>query len=466
MDYEDCEDLKDRCLCSDCIGEAFLKSDVQTHGQDAVCDYCAKSGKTFRIGALCERVAQAFEQNYARASDDDGDPVIYAIQNAADIPEDAAKDIQQVLEYENEPAPGDYTGEESEFSSELFYAEHSNDGADWHQRWREFERTLKTEARFFSQTCETRLRDVFDGIELMKTAANEPLIIDAGPGTRLDAFFRARVIEGEDSQRAAIERPDREIGPPPSHLAKDGRMNARGISVFYGSGDVKTALAEVRPPVGATVVTARFRVIRPLRLLDLTALGSVKVTGSVFDPAFAPRFERVTFLRSLSQIMTRPVLPSDEAFAYLATQAVADFLASRPAPPIDGILFPSVQTKSNALNVVLFQKAAKVKPIDLPPNTKLWSSLYEYSDEGIAPDYTVYEELPAPDEKLDDDFSIPLFGRGLLHSPTDDNRDDTLEVDVAEVAIHFITGLSFDTSDVKVTRQRYQQYKRPKNTPF
>ena len=39
-------------------------------------------------------------------------------------------------------------------------------------------------------------------------------------------------------------------------------MNAQGIAVFYGAGDVETALAEVRPPVGSRVVTAEFEIIR------------------------------------------------------------------------------------------------------------------------------------------------------------------------------------------------------------
>ena len=41
--------------------------------------------------------------------------------------------------------------------------------------------------------------------------------------------------------------------------------------------------------------------------------------------------------------MTLPVMPNDEPFGYLATQAIADFLATEANPPLDGILYPSVQ---------------------------------------------------------------------------------------------------------------------------
>ena len=66
------------------------------------------------------------------------------------------------------------------------------------------------------------------------------------------------------------------------------------------------------------------------------------------------------FLRFLSQNMTRPVMPDEEALEYLPTQAVADFLATQQKPAIDGIVFPSVQAGGDDLNVVLFHKAARV----------------------------------------------------------------------------------------------------------
>jgi RES domain len=66
-------------------------------------------------------------------------------------------------------------------------------------------------------------------------------------------------------------------------------MNAGGIAVFYGANEPNVAIAEVRPPVGSKVAVARFEIIRPLRLLDLTALAAVSERGSVFDPEFGRR---------------------------------------------------------------------------------------------------------------------------------------------------------------------------------
>src|SRR5213595_1849248 len=78
---------------------------------------------------------------------------------------------------------------------------------------------------------------IFDGIDAMRTRDGRLIIVDAGPNTILNALYRARVLQSDDKLEAALMRPDREIGSPPAIHANAGRMNARGISVFYGAND-------------------------------------------------------------------------------------------------------------------------------------------------------------------------------------------------------------------------------------
>jgi RES domain len=178
-------------------------------------------------------------------------------------------------------------------------------------------------------------------------------------------------------------------------------MNARGISVFYSANDQKTAIAEVRPPVGSQVAVAPFEIIRKLRLLDLTALRDVRVTGSIFDLGLARRMERAAFLRSLSRRITRPVMPDDEPFECLATQAVADFLATESLVPMDGIIFPSVQAAGDVLNVVLFHKAARVEVMDIPKGTEISATVGHWEEDGWQEEYAVTEEVPPAPEQPD-----------------------------------------------------------------
>ena len=153
----------------------------------------------------------------------------------------------------------------------------------------------------------------------MKTRDGRSLVVDAGPGTSFNVLYRARVFQADEKLQEALTRPDRCLGPPPSMYANAGRINAHGISVFYGANDPEVAIAEVRPPVGSRVQLL-VQIVRPIRFLDLTDLSAVTTSGSIFDPEFAGRLERAMFLRRLSQIITKPVMPDDEPFEYIVTQ--------------------------------------------------------------------------------------------------------------------------------------------------
>jgi len=382
-----------------------------------------------------------------------GEDVVYAIMNAADIPENAAGDIQKILEDKFSDFEADKIGEETEFASDSYYEEKGTGDGRWQDEWQEFERSLKTEARFFSRTGAHLLASVFDGIDAMRTRDGRSMIVDAGPNTNLNALYRARVLQSDDRLEAALMRPDREIGSPPAIHANAGRMNARGISVFYGANDPKVALAEVRPPVGSQVAVGRFEIVRPIRLLDLTALSNVATRGSVFDPSLVDRLERTIFLRNLSRRITFPVMPDDELFEYLPTQAIADFLATEATPPLDGIIFPSVQVAGDALNIALFHKAARVEEIELPRGTEVSARVGQMYEEGWEREYTVIEEVP---RKGDD--SEKKVSTKFQHFPVDfDRRPVTLKIDLDSLRVHVVEAVSFKTAEHKVRRHRWEK---------
>jgi hypothetical protein len=283
-------------------------------------------------------------------------------------------------------------------------------------------------------------------------------VLDAGPQFELNHLYRARVFQSIERLNDALCRPDLHLGSPPANLASAGRMNARGISVFYGATDADVAIAEVRPPVGSRAAVGKFCIIRPLRLLDLTALKYVQDGGSVFDPTLKRRLERVAFLRSLEQRMTRPVMPNDEAFDYLATQAIADFLATENAPQLDGIIFRSAQVKDGR-NVVLFHKAARVEGMDLPNGTEIGASAGFNTEEEWEDDYSVTEIVPpiTPPEKSDDDFPYILMHSGPFSFEDDDFRESTLRVDPKSIAVHHVEWVEYKCTIHNVDRNRSEK---------
>jgi len=329
--------------------------------------------------------------------------------------------------------------------------------------WRSLEKSLKTEARFFSRTAANHLASIFDGIGELQTRDGRPLVVDAGPGTDFHALYRARVFQSDDKLEAALARPDIHLGSPPAPLAAAGRMNAHGISVFYGANNQKAAIAEVRPPVGSQVVVARFEIIRKLRLLDLTALNDIRVTRSIVDFGLAGRIETAMFLRSLSWRIVRPVMPDDEPLEYVATQAIADFLATEASAPIDGIIFPSVQGTRDDLNVVVFHKAARVESMNIPGGTKISTSTGRWAEDGWVEDYEVLENVPPLDGEGDNEQGpawpvITAISQATPADPRDaDRRDAGLRIVLESMKVHRVKRVEFATDEFTVKRCRREK---------
>ncbi|WP_428244003.1 RES domain-containing protein [Gynuella sp.] len=468
MQSYEAEEVDNQNICSQCIGESFLKNLVEKSRQKGRCSYCAEEGFTISLEDMANHIEQAFEKHYIRTStepdsfeyammrDEDfnyswerqGDSTIDVIGAAADIPYEAAEDIQKILENRHSDFDSAAMGEECEFDSDAHYIESMPDSGEWYIKWQQFEKTVKYEARFFSRTASAQLSELFDTIDEMHTESGQPLIISAGPHSRYTHLFRARVFQSDDELIPAMIRPDIELGAPPSRLAGAGRMNAQGISVFYGATSVEVALAEVRPPVGSQVATVRFEITRPIRLLDLTALNDVHETGSIFDQAFANRLSRMTFLRTLTNHIARPVMPNNQLLEYLPTQAVSDFLATEGKVPIDGILYPSVQVGGNGFNVVLFYKAARCKRLDFPEGTELRADTYIPTDEGPERSYSVLEITPLEADNAQT--------RAFPNNP-DDIREETLSVDKKSMTVHLINAVKIHSDEHTVQRYQRQQ---------
>jgi len=472
----DAEKLKEEAICARCIGELYLRRLVETHGVTRKCRYCKKDGLTFTLEEVASKIEGAFERHFTRtATEMDGiewqmhkDPETdyswersgectwVAIMDAAQIDENAAEDIQIILDNEHFDRDAAEVGEETEFSADAHYEEISPSDIEWQMGWRDFENTIKSEARFFNGIAAQKLDALFEDIDKLRFTNGRPLIVSAGPEADITHLFRARVFQSSPNLLKALERPDRELGSPPSAFATAGRMNATGISVFYGANTPGIALAEVRPPVGSKVAVARFDITRSLRLLDLTALRGVHETGSIFDPSYATRLSRVVFLRGFCDRIARPVMPDDQTFEYLPTQAVADYLATQASIPLDGIIFPSVQAGSNGLNVVLFHKAAKCAELDIPEGTEISSSDGIHTEEEWETWYSVMETLPPSSAEKNDPPRSPFF---LPRPKLDDQglsdfREPALRVDATSIQVHNVQAVTVKTNSHDVRRDR------------
>jgi hypothetical protein len=474
-------DDDDRNICHNCVGEAYLSKLVEADGVVAVCHYCGdEEEECILIEELANHVEGAFERHYYRTSDQPdmyesmllrdkeldydwdrhGEPVLDAISDAASIGTDAAQDVLDILEDRHSDLESAQMGEECEFDSDSSYEWKSARDHEFAFEWQTIERSLKSQSRFFNQGAEAFLARLFANLDGRTTRDGHPVVAAAGPDTAHASFFRARVFHKSDDLDEAMMRPDLHVGPPPERFARAGRMNANGISMFYGASDKGVALAEVRPPVGSRALVAEFQILRPLRLLDVTALQSVYVDGSVFDPEYLEQLSLAKFMGRLSDRITMPVMPDDEPTEYLITQMIADYLAKQPEPALDGILFSSVQSPGDHRNVVLFHHASRVQHLDIPEGTELSARQYDPTEDGNEPNYYVWEEVPPSPEKKEepeDEFGFFAFINPPRLHRNDDVREVTLAVMTDSISAHHITGVTFATDDFEVSRQRIKK---------
>jgi hypothetical protein len=469
-------ELEEYRICLSCIGDGYLKAEVERGGDTDACSYCGKTAKTMAIGDLADRVDSALDQHFYRTSGEaegveylalkeggywerHGQPATSVIGEAAMIEEEPADHVRRVLEERHSDFEAAAAGEENPFDEEAHYEEKSVQDYELQEAWLHFQESLRAESRFFNPIARSTLDSIFDNLAEHRTHDGKSSIVDAGPGREIDGLYRARVFQSREKLEAAIKRPDIELGPPPPRLATAGRMNARGIGVFYGATDADVAFAETRPPVGSKVAVARFEIVRPLRLLDIEVLRSLYVEGSIFDSDYIRRLEKAKFLRTVSHRISRPVMPDDEPFEYLVTQAISDYLAAQRDPALNGIIYPSVQDGGPRRNVVLFHKASRVEPLDILPGTEISAWLETHDEDGAYPDYHVREEAPqtkpTAEEDADDGFSISAF-LGSTAEPDNrgDSRELTLRLDSKSVNVHHVESVAYAKEVFPVDRHR------------
>lgn len=450
-------DVSDKRICYDCVGEAFLKKDIKASGKSGKCSYCHKTRKSLSIEEFADKIDVVFQEFYFKTPEydefahgyfeRDGYPVVDKIMETAEVSDVLANDIREVLygkHYDHDAAE---MSEEMEFDEKSYYADKERSAEYWHSQWSIFEHSLKTEARFFNSKMEEYLRSVFKDIGTMATHDGKPIVIDAGPNRELFEVYRGRVFQSDKKMIEALYYPDKELGPPPPHFAKAGRMSSHGISVFYGATNLEIALAEVRPPVGSKVVTAKFSLIRSLRLLDLHALDSLLANGSYFDPDFAFNLDRIVFLRNLSTLMTKPVMPDDEASEYLPTQAIADFLSMAFDIKFDGIIYKSIQSSELGMNIILFHSASRVENREVQKGTG-FSLNYPSDGEYFEPDYTVIEI--SPESKSNTDEEDLLDNGSLAAGHSIDNP--SMKIDIESIMVHHIQKVKVEAKKHSVRR--------------
>ena len=452
-------------ICYQCVGEEYLKEQIRLEGKRGKCKYCRGNRKSIPLPWLAEKIHEVLDKYFINTSSEycghygtpPGEPVIDVVQSIADVDSVVADDVLNYLSYNFGPSPKDF--EIDPYGDDAWYSEAPPDSWNQQQSWGVFCGEVTQKARFFSPVAEKILDELFSNIISFKRYDGKSVVREVGPGTENDEIYRARVAQTQEELDQILSRPNKELAAPPAKYAKNGRMNASGISVFYGAASAETCVAEVRPPVGSQVVVGRFQILRKLYLLDFDVLSQVYAKVSVFDPAYGPQIGHAAFLRKLVAELTRPVLPSEEGFKYLPTQIVAEYLAEKVKPKLDGIVFRSTQDNEKGENIVLFQGRSNVEPHVLPNGTKIfvdhgWIGRGDHDDS-----ITVRETVPTETTDRSGPGSLEQFELPLdAESYPDDFGEIVLRLDInKDVKVWVISGVKFDFRERYTSRHRVKQ---------
>ena len=258
-------------------------------------------------------------------------------------------------------------GEEPFYDDDYYYVPNDFSFDEHSFTWRAFRREILHEQRFFNSKALEKLRDIFDGLHLLRDGANNPAVYELKIDDPNSTFFRARINNSSDGRLRISQNPAKELGPPPDFLRRAGRMNSSGILAFYGAFDIDTCIAELRPAVGETVISASFKLSRPILVLDTTKFSGRPKNINIFARTHIKRMRLWKFMSTFMNEIAQPCLPNDEHLDYVPTQVVSEYLRhlhkfklGDGERTIDAIIYRSAQNGTGR-NIAIFGDAGSVR---------------------------------------------------------------------------------------------------------
>ncbi len=356
-------------VCFQCIDDFYLKKIVIENGTPNECAACGLSNNNVftvkQIGELMEPIMREhfhhgddikkFGDNDEEWWDQEGDPMSYLVQEVLGQYFDFEDEIVDAVIDADDYWPQD--GGMPYWDDTNYYISSTIKPWSYFDEWAQTVDELKHRRRFFSPAAQNLFSKVFENVDDLRARTGktqQPVVRSLPAGTEV---FRARICKSESMLKEILADPFKHVGPVPQGNARAGRMNPEGLTVFYGSKELNTCLAEMRPSIGNDVAVITLKTTKKLRILDFSRLEKARSrkTLSYFQPDFTQQLEKQAFLKHLHRLISQPIVPGRES-DYLITQTISEFLAHIHPKKFDGILFASAQRKVGT-NIVLFSDA-------------------------------------------------------------------------------------------------------------
>ncbi|GAA6169766.1 RES family NAD+ phosphorylase [Sessilibacter corallicola] len=221
--------------------------------------------------------------------------------------------------------------------------------------WGNFIDSIHHQHRFFNKYGKEYLDKLFESL-FQYIQDNPDWITTIDSNTTI---FRARIATDEKIRESIKTAPIEQLGPTPCHLATNQRMSPDGISVLYGALNRETCINEIRPLVGDTVVSAEFRALKEIKLLNLNTLEKFSVCLDIFDDKYLQYTHSEHFFKELIFLMSRPAR-EEHKNSYLPTQIIFEYLSIKMGPELDDLLYSSVQSNHAGNCLALFPNSSNL----------------------------------------------------------------------------------------------------------
>ena len=343
-------------VCANCIEDDTVRSIICRTNEELRCDFCDQSDPPFGD------VQELFEYVYRSLLLEYGDPLHHAIfwdkEEGSWIGIEEL-DTHDVLNEADSPL-GDGSTLAEAFADSIYH--------DWYRTgsevgtieeraiwsWDSFEQRLLNGPRLLFSLSESDLhspaelsaRDLFRFLAKLGEQLQRDFVKKVNTGLCL---FRARASSDE-----YLSSPD-ELGSPPASRTLSQRLSQAGVTCFYASEDMETAIAEIKAEDTKHISIGHWENTEPLIYADFASHFELP---SLFDHAVSGKRRYILFVREFVDRITRPVNEIlGEANSYLATQLLGEFLRyylpTEWKQGVDAVRFPS-NIRPGGVNWVLF----------------------------------------------------------------------------------------------------------------
>jgi hypothetical protein len=365
-------------VCPECIVEPTLAEFIRANASSKECTYCEQSSDepiALSLDELLEYIRERIEVEYEDAANSvgyetaeggyllptmDGHKLLAAVGLAVFV-----KDVSLLDDLA------------SPFHDTPWVHRHAYSLTEEQARrlaWTHFATLVKHRVRYMQFPPEepddeeiTAPSEMLD--ELGDLFVTHDLFTNLEPGTEL---FRVRIHKPGSAPANSQD----EMGPPPVEAARyANRMSPAGVSMFYGSLDEATALAETYVRYDATPAEATIAVFRVTERIPVLNLVDVPPIPSFFgsDEANLHR-AAVSFLHDFNADLTKSIAKDGrEHIEYVPSQIVTEYvryrLPEKAHRQVKGIVYRSARRRKG-IGCVLFFAHEDITLKDYGPRVK------------------------------------------------------------------------------------------------